>query len=112
MRFYACGIVGWILSADQASDEQTLVRMSDQVHHRGPDGSGYWLGKTADERFQIAFGNRRLSIIDFAGGSQPMWSTDGSVVVTFNGEIYNYIELRDELRALDTDSTRHPIPKC
>src|SRR6516225_8879150 len=95
-----CGIVGWILRADRALDEQTLVRLSDQLYHRGPDGSGYWLGKTADERFQIAFGHRRLSIIDFAGGAQPMWSADRSIVVTFNGEIYNYIELRDELRAI------------
>ena len=92
-----CGIVGWILSADRASDERTLLRLTNQLSHRGPDSSGTWIGKTADERFQIGLGHRRLSIIDIAGGTQPMLSADGSVVVTFNGEIYNYIELRDEL---------------
>ena len=92
-----CGIFGWIIDAKRALDEPTLLRLTDQLYHRGPDGSGHWLGKTADERFQIGLGHRRLSIIDLAGGRQPMWSTDGSVVVTFNGEIYNYIELREEL---------------
>ena len=95
-----CGIVGWILCADRASDESTLLRLSNQLSHRGPDASGTWIGKTADERFQIGFGHRRLSIIDIAGGIQPMLSADGSVVVTFNGEIYNYVELRDELSSL------------
>jgi asparagine synthase (glutamine-hydrolysing) len=65
--------------------------------HRGPDGAGYWIGDTADGAHQIGLGHRRLSIIDLAGGAQPMWSADGTVAVTFNGEIYNYIELRKEL---------------
>jgi asparagine synthase (glutamine-hydrolysing) len=54
---------------------------------------------TADRRHQIALGHRRLSIIDIAGGSQPMWSEGGTIGLTFNGEIYNYVELRKELRA-------------
>lgn len=68
--------------------------------HRGPDGGGYWLGDTADGRHQIGLGHRRLSIIDIEGGAQPMWSADRSIAVTYNGEIYNYIELREELAKL------------
>src|SRR5262249_44945749 len=66
--------------------------------HRGPDGSGYWLTETADGQ-QIAFGHRRLSIIDLAGGAQPMASADGAITLVLNGEIYNYIELRQELKS-------------
>ena len=68
--------------------------------HRGPDGAGHWLSKTSDGHFQIGLGHRRLSIIDIGGGSQPMSSEDGRVTVIFNGEIYNYIELREELLSL------------
>ena len=67
--------------------------------HRGPDGSGTWLGVTPDGRFQVGLGHRRLSIIDIAGGLQPMASADGRYLLTYNGEIYNYVELRDALRA-------------
>ena len=68
--------------------------------HRGPDGAGYWQTHTADGQFEIGFGHRRLSIIDIGGGAQPMWSVDGSIALIFNGEIYNYLELRKELLAL------------
>ena len=81
-------------------DRETLVRLTDLMSHRGPDGSGYWLRETSDERFQIGFGHRRLSIIDIGGGSQPMSSEDGRFTLSFNGEIYNYVELRQELVAL------------
>jgi asparagine synthase (glutamine-hydrolysing) len=67
------------------------------MSHRGPDGAGYWLGDSADAHYQIGLGHRRLSIIDLGGGAQPMWSADRTIAVTFNGEIYNYIELRKEL---------------
>ena len=70
------------------------------MSHRGPDGAGYWLGESADGLYQIGLGHRRLSIIDLEGGAQPMWSADGTIAVTFNGEIYNYIELRNELTRL------------
>src|ERR1044071_4014251 len=96
-----CGVFGWILPSRSAQDERTLARLTDQIDHRGPDGAGYWLGRTADDRFQVGLGHRRLAIIDLTdGGAQPMWSADGAFVVTFNGEIYNYIELREELIAL------------
>ena len=61
--------------------------------HRGPDGAGVWTGPG------VGLGHRRLSIIDVAGSPQPMASSDGRAMLTFNGEIYNYRELREELRA-------------
>jgi asparagine synthase (glutamine-hydrolysing) len=67
--------------------------MTNAMHHRGPDGAGILIDK------EVGFGHRRLSIIDIDGGSQPIANEDGTVHVVFNGEIYNYIELRDELAA-------------
>jgi len=61
--------------------------------HRGPDGEGFW----ADPSGRAAFAHRRLSIIDIEGGRQPMCSDDGRFALVFNGEIYNYRELRREL---------------
>src|SRR6185437_11114400 len=95
-----CGIFGFVLDTNRALDEAALIARMDRLQHRGPDGSGYWLGTTADEKFQVGFGHRRLSIIDIAGGAQPMWSADRTVVVIFNGEIYNFVELREDLQAL------------
>ena len=95
-----CGIFGWLLSANQAQDRASLERQTDHLAHRGPDGFGGCTFITADEGHQIGFGHRRLSIIDIAGGAQPMATADGRIHVTYNGEIYNYIELRDELAAL------------
>ncbi|HEX4160380.1 MAG TPA: asparagine synthase (glutamine-hydrolyzing) [Rhizomicrobium sp.] len=95
-----CGLFGWALPEAKARDRGLLIDLTDRLAHRGPDGSGVWLGHTADHGFQLAFGHRRLSIIDLAGGTQPMWSADGATVVVLNGEIYNYIELREELRRL------------
>src|SRR5262245_16873623 len=62
--------------------------MTDAIAHRGPDGEGFFVGDG------VCLGNRRLAILDVAGGSQPMTNEDGSVVVVYNGEIYNYPELR------------------
>ena len=95
-----CGIFGWMVEAGRAPGEAVLRALTDTLAHRGPDGSGLWLTRTADGDHQVAFGHRRLSIIDMAGGRQPMASADGRITVTFNGEIYNYVELRQELRAL------------
>ena len=94
-----CGIFGWALSRSRDCDEATLARLTNLMVHRGPDGAGYWLGASADGAHQIGFGHRRLSIIDPAGGSQPMWSSNGALAIIQNGEIYNYVELRDELAA-------------
>ena len=98
-----CGIVGWMVAAGSSPGETVLRRITETLVHRGPDGGGTWSTLAADGRHEIAFGHRRLSIIDAAGGHQPMASTDGRITVTFNGEIYNYVELRDELRQLGHD---------
>lgn len=80
-----CGIVGY---AGAKGDEALVRRMADRIVHRGPDGHGYFTGE------QVALGARRLSIIDLAGSNQPIFNEDGSIVTVFNGEIYNYRELR------------------
>jgi asparagine synthase (glutamine-hydrolysing) len=85
-----CGICG-IASADGHADVEALRAMSAQLVHRGPDSGGEHVDR------EIALGARRLSIIDLAGGDQPIANEDGSVVVVQNGEIYNYPELREEL---------------
>ena len=86
-----CGILGHFGFGDARPDADLWRRLVNTIGHRGPDDSSFW----HDGRF--VFGHRRLSIIDLAEGHQPMASADGGLVVTFNGEIYNYVELRDEL---------------
>ena len=87
-----CGIFGFV-SWDRAMPPVSdLCRATNLLRHRGPDAGGYW-----HER-GVFFGHRRLAIIDLATGDQPMPSIDGRYVITFNGEIYNYPELREELR--------------
>jgi asparagine synthase (glutamine-hydrolysing) len=89
-----CGISGWFDSrGKRPADEALLRRMNGRIGHRGPDGDGFHF---ADG---IGFGHRRLAIIDLAGGSQPMFNEDGKVCITFNGEIYNFKGLREELLA-------------
>lgn len=89
-----CGITG-VLNFDnqQYVDKIILKKMTDIISHRGPDGEGFFLDKN------IGLGHRRLSIIDLESGNQPMYSDDGQKILVFNGEIYNYIELREELKA-------------
>jgi len=89
-----CGIFGQFVRHGRTIDHDILCSLTNSLHHRGPDGGCYW----ADGPFFL--GHRRLSIIDLAQGQQPMATADGNLVVTFNGEIYNYIELRKELVAL------------
>lgn len=86
-----CGICG-IFDPTAAPSSDLVLRMMTALSHRGPDGSGYYL----DDR--VALGHTRLSIIDARGGTQPMAGEDEQVWVTFNGEIFNYVELRHELR--------------
>jgi asparagine synthase (glutamine-hydrolysing) len=93
-----CGIAGVYAyrSSARSVDHHELVRMRDHMASRGPDGSGDWY--SADGR--VGFGHRRLSIIDLSlRGAQPMQTVDGRLVVTFNGEIYNYRALRSRLEA-------------
>ena len=95
-----CGIFGWLLPSDRQPGRDVLESLTNRLAHRGPDGSGFWSGKTENGSHQIDFGHRRLSIIDIEGGAQPMASNDGKITLVFNGEIYNYIELRDELKGV------------
>ena len=72
-------------------DKDTLVRMNESQHHRGPDGDGFHFEPG------VGLGHRRLSIIDLEGGKQPLYNEDHSVVVTFNGEIFNFMEIDADL---------------
>ena len=89
-----CGIAG-IFHPDTPKpvDPARLKAMTDVQAHRGPDGSGYWTAPG------IGLGHRRLAIIDLGGGAQPMSTADGAVTVTYNGEIYNFQEVRRTLEA-------------
>ena len=92
-----CGICGFTKAEDRAEDREALRAMCDVMAHRGPDGEGRYI---ADG---IALGHRRLSLIDLEGGAQPMVRAEGGAdrwSIVFNGEIYNYRELRAELEAL------------
>jgi asparagine synthase (glutamine-hydrolysing) len=87
-----CGIAGFIdAQRSRAEAEQLIDGMCRIIRHRGPDDQGTWVGEG------IALGMRRLSIIDLAGGHQPIFNEDGSILVVFNGEIYNFQELQREL---------------
>jgi asparagine synthase (glutamine-hydrolysing) len=101
-----CGIAG-LLTFDSAHSHQQLHHiaeaMNKSLQHRGPDDQGIWV----DDDAPIALTHRRLSIVDLSpAGHQPMTSADGRYVITYNGEIYNYEEMRPELAA-----PRHRIPR-
>ncbi|MGH8031993.1 MAG: asparagine synthase (glutamine-hydrolyzing) [Luteimonas sp.] len=96
-----CGITGWVdFNSDLTQETQTLEAMVETMKRRGPDGSGTWTDA------HVALGHRRLAVIDLAGGAQPMESPERSgknlprAVITYNGEVYNFRELREELKAL------------
>jgi asparagine synthase (glutamine-hydrolysing) len=93
-----CGIAGLIMLDGAPPDLERLAAMTRAVAHRGPDGEGI------DIVGAVGFGHRRLAIVDLSpAGGQPMATADGRLRITFNGEIYNHVELRDELRALGHD---------
>jgi asparagine synthase (glutamine-hydrolysing) len=89
-----CGICG-IAHSDPAHpvDRSRLERMREVLAHRGPDGCGIHVAGP------VGLGHRRLSIIDVTGGAQPLSNEDGSVWITYNGELYNYVELTTRLKA-------------
>ena len=98
-----CGITGFVDFSNRSS-QQVLSEMTQLLHHRGPDGQGEFFKQ--QNNFQIAFGHRRLSIIDLtASANQPM--SFGNLHVVFNGEIYNYNEIRDELIQLGHEFKTH-----
>lgn len=89
-----CGIVGLFDTRGHRQISRELIeRMNTTQYHRGPDGDGIHIESG------VGFGHRRLSIIDVASGHQPLFNEDESVVVTYNGEIYNFVELMDELKS-------------
>lgn len=94
-----CGFAGFLAptGGNPETCRQTLINMTTALHHRGPDESGYWL----EDHGRLALGHRRLSIQDLSpAGSQPMTSASGRYVIAFNGEVYNFQELRRELTDL------------
>src|SRR5580704_4623467 len=88
-----CGIAGFVNGGNRPADAEVLARMTATLVHRGPDGDGFYLDGPA------ALGHRRLAIIDVDGGAQPMSNEDGSVWVTYNGELYNEFALRRQLES-------------
>lgn len=91
-----CGIAGFVSFGGHQTEEARgrLMRMTDAIAYRGPDEEGAWVDDS------VALGHRRLSIIDLGTGQQPMAALDGSVQIVFNGEIYNYQDLRRELQQI------------
>ena len=88
-----CGITGFIDKKQSYEDAEELIdKMCQIIRHRGPDEQGTWVGDG------IALGMRRLSIIDLDGGHQPIWNEDRSILIVFNGEIYNYRDLQRTLQ--------------
>ena len=88
-----CGICGYFdLKKEKSPDQKILEAMANKIIHRGPDSSGYFLDNYG------GMGFRRLSLIDLQGGEQPLYNEDKSIVLVCNGEIFNYLELRDDLQ--------------
>ncbi|MGD0711518.1 MAG: asparagine synthase (glutamine-hydrolyzing) [Bacteroidales bacterium] len=88
-----CGITGiFHFDKERVVDNTLLKKMTDIIKHRGPDGEGFFI------KNNIGLGHRRLSIIDLQTGDQPMFNNDKSIALVLNGEIYNYIELKEELK--------------
>ena len=101
-----CGITGIFETREpKAIERDVLGRMNETQNHRGPDDGGYHIEPG------VGLGHRRLSIIDVATGQQPLYNEDGSVVVIFNGEIYNFQELIPELTALGHRFRTRAIPR-
>ncbi|MCC8120433.1 MAG: hypothetical protein LIO42_00215 [Oscillospiraceae bacterium] len=89
-----CGIAGFSTADSSFNHQEIIQAMADTIAHRGPDSEGYF----SDE--QVSLGFRRLSIIDLEGGDQPMYNEDRSLVLCFNGEIYNHLQLRQQLQEM------------
>jgi asparagine synthase (glutamine-hydrolysing) len=105
-----CGIAGWVAAPGNALAEDTLRAMLDAIAHRGPDDEGICVFRGASGGRSVFLGHRRLAIIDPHGARQPMCDAAAGLALSFNGEIYNFRELREELRAfgytfaLDSDT--------
>jgi asparagine synthase (glutamine-hydrolysing) len=91
-----CGICGFAVPfhSNRVVDERVLIRMRESMAHRGPDDAGSYIGS------QVALGHRRLSIVDLSGGHQPMANEDRTIWITYNGEVYNHLDLKPGLEQL------------
>lgn len=94
-----CGIAGYLTRTRGMDLAGALRGMAAAIAHRGPDDEGFFETSTADGQYRLGLAHRRLSIIDISTGHQPMGNEDGAVQIVFNGEIYNFKGLRDELLA-------------
>src|SRR5579862_4579016 len=90
-----CGIAGYVQRAP--CSDGVIERMTSRLAHRAPDGSGIFTAES--DGWHVALGHRRLAIIDPAAGKQPLSNEDGAVWITFNGEIYNFHQLRADLES-------------
>jgi asparagine synthase (glutamine-hydrolysing) len=93
-----CGICG-VIEYHRPIDCDVLARMNNAMRHRGPDDENYYVADSTGRGASVGFGFRRLAIIDLSGGRQPMGNEDESVWIVFNGEIYNFLDLRPQLEA-------------
>ena len=93
-----CGIAGWVnYDGDLGSHQDVITRMARTMARRGPDAGGVWIDR------HVGFGHRRLAVIDLAGGVQPMQAEElgqTTVSLIYTGEVYNFVELRDQLEQL------------
>ena len=88
-----CGINGIISKNGQKKENLKIIKkMNNRIIHRGPNAEGIYASD------KVTLGHRRLSIIDLEGGNQPIYNEDGNIMIVFNGEIYNYKELKKELK--------------
>jgi asparagine synthase (glutamine-hydrolysing) len=95
-----CGIAGYLAEKPIAGLDAALRGMAAAIAHRGPDDEGFFETSARNGSSRVGLAHRRLSIIDLSAGHQPMCNEDGSVQIVFNGEIYNFQGLRDELIAM------------
>ena len=100
-----CGIAGLVTRSDRLDVSATLASMAGAISHRGPDDEGFLEARAGEWRVGLA--HRRLSIIDLSTGHQPLGNEDGMIQIVFNGEIYNFQGLRDELIAAGHRFTTH-----
>src|SRR5579864_6791815 len=96
-----CGIAGFVGRDGERAIAEDVRRMTDRIVHRGPDEEGI------AAHGNVGLGMRRLSIIDLSGGSQPIYNEDRTVMVVFNGEIYNFPELRRHLQSRGHQFSTH-----
>ena len=101
-----CGITGFVSTSQVPAADAVLRSMTDRLHHRGPDGSGYFSDSN------VWLGHRRLSIIDLAAGAQPMCNEDGNAWIVYNGEIFNHADLRPSLERAGHVYRTHCDTEC